>query len=312
MGNSRSLRAVFTSARPNTWLRIWGEMVVPAAMAVYLGARGSLGAFLLAFVATSPLLWTAGYLLNDWTDRDLDRGHGLRKMRPMASGVLTSRDAVRAMGLAAGLALMLGAFLGPRVLGCLALLGASQSCYTLRPMRWKERPGLDMASNGLNSVLRSAIAWYSQTGAPLSWIGFMVGALASAKLALFLGHRFQNRAFERSRGIRSTVTVLSPGMVLGCIGLATLGTGAMLTEGVLSGRFPWVALVAGLFGALPLLVFLARGRGTPSLLVQESNAALRNALYLSIFLVGSLVAGVLVAHPAAGHHHLGLSLRGSL
>lgn len=273
-------------------------MAIPAAMAVHLGAPGSMAAFLVAFIATSPLLWTAGYLLNDLSDRDLDRQHGLRRGRPLARGELAPSRAVVAMVAATAAALILGWLLGPKVLLCLVLLGLSQVSYTLRPIRLKERVGLDMGANVLNSVLRSAIGWYSQSESSLAAAGFLVVALALFKLALFLGHRFQNRAFELARGMCSTVTVLAPGAILALVGVALTGSAGALALGVLDGRFPGYALIALLAGSTPLFVHLVFRKGNPSPFQQEDGSSLRNAIYGSMFLMGNLVAWVLVGWPA--------------
>ena len=293
----RLFRSLLLSARPHTWFRIWGEMIMPAAMAAFLGGRAAPVAFLLAFLATSPLLWTAGYLLNDYTDWALDRQHAMRSQRPLARGTLAPSEALVAMGLAAALALGVGWLLGTRVFGCLLLLGASQSLYSLKPFRWKERPGLDLASNTLNSVLRSAIAWHSQTDAPLGRIGFLVAALALAKLALFLGHRYQNRSFEQEQRLRSTVTLLPQWSLLVMIG-ATAGLAlALLGGAALAGRLPWMALGAALAGGLPLLAYLVVFGRRAAILEQERSSGFRSALYVTLFLMGNLGALPLLLRP---------------
>jgi 4-hydroxybenzoate polyprenyltransferase len=84
--------------RPAEWVKNL-FVLAPLGFAGRLDASGAVGDALLAFVAFCAMS-SAGYLVNDIVDAELDRRHPLKRRRPIASGELAAPAA-------AGLALLL-------------------------------------------------------------------------------------------------------------------------------------------------------------------------------------------------------------
>jgi len=84
---------------------------------------------------------SAGYLLNDWSDRDADRAHPRKRLRPVASGALSATAALLLSALLALGALALAATQGPLVLACLGVYLVLTAGYS----RWLKRlPMVDL------------------------------------------------------------------------------------------------------------------------------------------------------------------------
>ncbi|HEY8409385.1 MAG TPA: decaprenyl-phosphate phosphoribosyltransferase [Gaiellaceae bacterium] len=86
------------------------------------------GASFVAYCAAS----SAGYLVNDVMDRDADRAHPVKRLRPVASGALTPRAALTAAGALFAASVALALPLGLAFLGLLIVYAALQGGYSLR------------------------------------------------------------------------------------------------------------------------------------------------------------------------------------
>jgi len=91
---------------------------------------------LLGFVAWC-LIASAGYVLNDLLDREADRGHPIKRRRPLASGAVSARAAVAAMLLLFAGGMGLGFSVGMEAFGVLLVYAASSVSYTLALKRVK-------------------------------------------------------------------------------------------------------------------------------------------------------------------------------
>lgn len=122
--------ALVRALRPRQWTKnvlLFAGIV----FAAKLGDGGrwiEAGASFAAYCAAS----SAGYLVNDVTDREADRTHPVKRFRPVASGALTPRTALVAAGLLFAGSLAVALPLGLRFLGLLILFAALQGAYTLR------------------------------------------------------------------------------------------------------------------------------------------------------------------------------------
>lgn len=155
------IKAITNTIRPNTWIRIWGEMVVAAALSSY--PNFNYLNFVLVFIATSPLLWSSAYILNDLTDIKYDKHHPLKKHRPIASGELNKKMLLILIFILTTLAFIIGFQIKLIIFIMLLLLSLSQIFYTLPYLRLKELFLFDVLLNLLNSGLRYLIGWYSQS-----------------------------------------------------------------------------------------------------------------------------------------------------
>lgn len=171
----RGLGAGLLSAvRPRQWIKNVLVLGAPAAAGTLLQGA-TLARALAAFVSFS-LLASGTYLLNDAADRDRDRCHPLKRLRPIASGVVP-----RGLAVVAGVTL-LGAGLVVAWVVSLALLGTAMAyvaltaSYTL----WLKHVAiLDLAAVAGSYILR-AVAGGAATQVGLSrWFLIVVsfGAL---------------------------------------------------------------------------------------------------------------------------------------
>lgn len=129
---------------------------------------------------------SAAYVLNDIVDRDRDRTHSKKRLRPIASGAL-SVGLAAACGLLLGAAAALGAaFQGWQAVVCVLAFLANNVAYSL----WLKHLALwDVLSITLGFLLRLAAGVYVLGELPTTWI-----VLCSFFLAAFLG--FSKRRAE--------------------------------------------------------------------------------------------------------------------
>jgi 4-hydroxybenzoate polyprenyltransferase len=170
------VQAFWLSLRPHQWTKNLVVFAAPA-LSKHLFERGPLEKSVLGFVIFCALSGTV-YLLNDVADLERDRLHPLKRLRPIASGALSSRTAV-ALALVLGLAsLGLAALLGLPFLLCAGFYLALNVLYSFR---LKEVVILDVLSISLGFVLR-AVAGGVAIGVLISdWL-----LVCTLLLALFL------------------------------------------------------------------------------------------------------------------------------
>ena len=167
---------VLVSLRPEQWTK---NLVLFAALAFskHLFETGPLLQALLAFALFCGLSG-AVYLLNDVADRERDRMHPLKRLRPVASGALLPRTAVTLAVVIGVLSLAISFALGVRFAACAALYLALNLLYSFK---LKEIVILDVLAISLGFVLR-AIAGAVAIGVLISeWL-----LICTILLALFL------------------------------------------------------------------------------------------------------------------------------
>ena len=171
-----TLRSLIISLRPDQWtknlivfaaLPFGQKLLDPAAVAIALAA-------FLMFCALSGVV----YLVNDVSDREQDRLHPIKRLRPIASGELSPPAAALAAGALRAGALAAAFWIGP------AFAAASVAYLTLFALysHWlKHIVILDVMSIAIGFVLRTAGA--GAIGVPISdWL-----LVCTILLALFLG-----------------------------------------------------------------------------------------------------------------------------
>jgi decaprenyl-phosphate phosphoribosyltransferase len=162
--------AVLVSARPKQWTKNLLVLAAPLA-AGQMTEPGVLGATLVAFLAFC-LASSAVYLLNDCADREADRLHPRKRLRPIAAGRLAVRTAVLVATALAALAVVIG--FGPGwELGSLVLTYLVLSALY---SRWlKHEPVLDLAVVTGGFLIR-AVAGGVAAGLPISdWFLLVAG-----------------------------------------------------------------------------------------------------------------------------------------
>lgn len=178
------IRPLLQSLRPAQWAKnvfvlaplVFGGMLLDPGVT----GRAFLG--LVAFCCAS----SAVYLINDLRDREEDRRHPLKRLRPLAAGTLTVPAAVAAVAVLVGAAAGLSVYLG-RSFGL--VLGAYLVLNVLYTFWFKHMVILDVMTIGISFVLRVE-AGAQATGIEVSrWL-----FLCTTFLALFLA--FSKRRHE--------------------------------------------------------------------------------------------------------------------
>jgi decaprenyl-phosphate phosphoribosyltransferase len=175
---SSTLRAVVSTARPNQWTKNLLVFGAPASGGVLMEPDVLLST-VAAFVAFC-LVSSGIYFLNDVVDAAADREHPVKRLRPIAAGLISRRlgEIVGAILLAAGLAIALwggGAALVAVIAGYIALFVAYM--LVLRNIAL-----LDLAAIAGGFLLR-AVAGGVAAGVPLSMWFLMVAGFGSFFLA---------------------------------------------------------------------------------------------------------------------------------
>jgi 4-hydroxybenzoate polyprenyltransferase len=189
------LRAAIVAMRPQEWIK---NLLIFAGL-LFSGKFADAGAIVdatatfLAFCAVA----SAGYLINDAHDAELDRKHPTKRFRPIAAGELSPRTAI-ALAVALVVAGLAGSLLieGPEVAGLVLAYGAGTTLYSYV---LKTEVILDvMTISGLFvlRVLAGAVAVDAHASAFL--------LLCTGMVALFLG--FTKRRQEATSELHSGTT----------------------------------------------------------------------------------------------------------
>ncbi len=175
---------LFRSFRPAQWSKNV-FVLAPAAFAGGLTDPGTIAAAVLALAAFCAAA-SAVYLFNDLRDRELDRRHPRKRLRPVASGALGPAPALAASAVLAALALGAAWSLNGRTAQLVAAYLVVNVCYSLWLKRIVIVDVMVLSSGFVIRVLAGAAA-----------VGVAVSAwlvLCTVFLALFLG--FSKRRHE--------------------------------------------------------------------------------------------------------------------
>lgn len=178
------IRPLLVSLRPAQWAKnIF--VLAPLVFGHLLGDRDAVTRALLALVAFCCAASTI-YLINDLRDREEDRNHPLKRLRPLAAGTLAVPTAVLAAAVLGTAALALALLLGR---GFLLALGVYLALSLLYTHWFKHMVILDVMCISLGFVLR-VLAGAAATDVEVSrWL-----FLCTIFLALFLA--FSKRRHE--------------------------------------------------------------------------------------------------------------------
>ena len=198
------LSAFIVTARPKQWVKNLLVVAAPGAAGV-LTDPVQLGRTAVAFIALC-LAASGTYFLNDALDAEADRQHPVKRLRPVASGVLSVRTAKWTAGILIGLGIAVAA---PINHGKLAAVVAGYALLTVSYSIWlKHEPVIDLAAVAAGFVFR-AIAGGVATGVPLSdWFLIVAGA-GSLFMVTGKRHAEQIELGDASYGHRSTLAEYS-------------------------------------------------------------------------------------------------------
>jgi decaprenyl-phosphate phosphoribosyltransferase len=209
----QAARELIRALRPRQWVKNLLVLAAPGAAGILTRPEvpGRLAVTFAAFCALS----SSTYLLNDLHDRDEDRRHARRRLRPIAAGTVSARLAlIAAIALALGglgLALVIGPWLAAVGLAYLLLTGS----YTLW---WRSVAVADLAAIACGFILR-ALAGGAATDVTVSRWFLLVTSFGA--LFLVAGKRYAElRASTRSTPLRASLGEYSENYLRFVIGLA--------------------------------------------------------------------------------------------
>lgn len=178
---ARGARALLQALRPKQWAKNTLVGAAPLAAGEIL-SFGTAGRVLLLFVALSCAS-SAGYLVNDVRDRDYDRAHPRKRLRPIASGAVSVPVA---LATAAGLALT-ALVLATACAVKAGLLTGGYLALTLVYSLWLKRvPGVEMVIVSAGFLLRAVVGGVA-TGTALS--EWFLAVICAASLLVVSGKR---------------------------------------------------------------------------------------------------------------------------
>ncbi len=225
-------RDLLRAIRPQQWVKNVLVLAAPAAAGV-LFHRFVLLDTLVALLSVT-LTASACYLLNDVLDRDLDRRHALKRLRPIASGAVPVRLALVVAGCLVCLGLMLAALVG---IGLLVVVASYLTLTIAYAVRLKHVPWIEMAIVASGFVLR-AVAGAVAAGVYASeWFLVVVSAAAvhvvASKRASELLHQRQDarpvlRAYT-AYSLRSVRLASAALLLLAYVGWALARSGTLET-----------------------------------------------------------------------------------
>jgi 4-hydroxybenzoate polyprenyltransferase len=178
------------ACRPRQWIKN-ALVLAPLITSRSFRSGEAIQRSLLAMAAFT-LLASAVYLINDIADRGRDRAHPLKKIRPIASGAATVRQAEALASVLAMLGLAFAAYLGWPVLAVLAAYAALNAAYSAR---LRNEPVLDVMIVSTGFLLRPVAGAFAIPVRVSPWL-FVVSLLLSLSLAL-LKRRAELVEFEQ-------------------------------------------------------------------------------------------------------------------
>jgi decaprenyl-phosphate phosphoribosyltransferase len=202
------LWSLLVTARPKQWVKNVLVFAAPAAAGV-LSEPLDLARTLVAFVAFC-LAASGTYFLNDALDAEADRRHPVKRNRPVAAGLVSTKLAKIMSVILIVLAIGISAPLNG---GRLALVVAGYVVITVAYSLWlKHEPVLDLGAVAAGFVLR-AIAGAAATGVIVSnWFLIVAGA-GSLFMVTGKRHAEQVELGDDSAGHRATLGEYSTGFL---------------------------------------------------------------------------------------------------
>lgn len=275
---------VWRTARPVHWVKN-GFVLAPAVFAGHATDPAALG-LAVATAATFCLASSAGYFVNDVLDRQADRADPVKRLRPVASGALSTTAALLwGAGLLLG-ALAVAAALGRWVLACVAAYLALTTLYSLG---LKKVPVLEAMVLGAMFLVRLAAGAFA-IHVPIShWLlicGFLLALLlAFGKRVPEVDQAGARRPLYPATFLHEVVTLLAGVTVVSY----TLYTVAQDTVAKVGSHALLLTVPLVLFGVLRYLLLLHREGA------QDPTATLvRDRPLLATVLLWGVAAGAIV------------------
>jgi 4-hydroxybenzoate polyprenyltransferase len=177
-GHMSGAQALAISVRPRQWIKntlVFVPLISSSSFKSIEAVKHNLAA-----AVAFTLMASAVYLLNDIADRDYDRPHPRKKLRPIAAGILPVPVAASVALLLAAATMAISASLGWKLAAILALYGVCNLAYSFGLRR---EPVLDVLLVSAGFVMRPLAGAYAIPVRVSPWL-FVVSLLLSLSLAL--------------------------------------------------------------------------------------------------------------------------------
>ncbi len=276
---------VLRACRPRQWLKNLVVVLAPAAAGA-LARRGADAQVLGALVAFC-MLASATYLVNDVRDRESDRRHPRKRLRPVAAGELSPPRALRIAALLAAGGLGLSVAVRPA-------LGVVAVCYLALTLSyslvWRDVVVADIVMVAAGFLVRAAAGGVA-TDVRLSKSFLLV--TSACALFLVAGKRY---AEVRARGNRPTTRQTLRryslrGLLLVCLAAASIGSLAYARWAFTrAAPGPWIELSMCPFalwlGRYTMLLGRGAGEAPEELILHDPPLLLIGAAWAILFLTG--------------------------
>ena len=284
-GRGFSAGALLRACRPRQWAKNVLVLAAPAAAGLLdrpgIAAR-ALGAFVVMCLVSS-----ATYLINDVRDREQDRMHPRKRLRPIAAGEITPRAAVRIAAALALAGLALAAAIAPSLAGVALLYMLITSSYSVW---WRHVVVLDIVMIAAGFVLR-AIAGGAATDIYLSrWF-----VLVTAFCAIFLVAAKRLAELRDHSGVgpaRATLSSYSLGSLRLTLATSASAAGVAYVSWAVTrpAHLAWYVLSALPFiawlGRYSVLIAAGAGQAPEELILRDRILLALSAAWALLFLVG--------------------------
>jgi 4-hydroxybenzoate polyprenyltransferase len=166
-GGVRSIRPAATLAdyvaiaRPDHWIKhvfVLPGIVLAWALVPAWATDLSLGAVALGLAAAAAIS-SANYVINEWLDAASDAHHPTKSSRPAVAKAMSPALVYLEYALLAALGLLAAAAVSELCLIAAVLFLLSGLAYNVEPLRAKDRPFLDVATESLNNPIRLLLGW---------------------------------------------------------------------------------------------------------------------------------------------------------
>jgi len=149
-------------ARPDNWAK--NVFMVPGMLFAYIVYQVPLDINLvyriILGVASTCLVASANYVINEYLDAEFDKFHPLKKKRTSVVRVVNPILVYFEYILLAAIGLGLAYYISLQFLVISTLLLVMGVIYNVRPFRSKERVYLDVLSESINNPIRFALGWF--------------------------------------------------------------------------------------------------------------------------------------------------------
>lgn len=164
-------------ARPDHWIK--NLFILPGTFAAWALLRPSWDASavlrLALALASTCLVASSNYVINEWLDARFDRFHPTKKNRPVVVADLRAAPVYAEWALLAVAGVALSLLVG-RLFSAMAVwLFLMGIAYNVEPLRTKDIPFLDVLSESVNNMIRLLMGWFVLTDASLPPCSVVLG-----------------------------------------------------------------------------------------------------------------------------------------